>query len=322
MKRIVLAALAAVALAVGAFAQTVPPFGPGTMPTAQVWTGYFSSKQDLISNAGILNLGNQGASSSPGVNFFSSGTATPDSSIIATGGIGTTGTGAIAATTSTFAVADASGDYIALNPGVPIVVSSNNGNAIAFSPGGAGTAFAINSVASMVNGVRILPATTGNAPIIRPLGGDANVSFLLESVGTGAVEAQPGSDSSVAFAVNNAAGSTTVLGVNTINSIVTVGGGFYTSGTTPTIGSCGTSPTISGTDVSGKITVGSGTVTSCVISFHATLPNAPHGVVLTAANSTAAPGITTGAYISALSTSNWTLTGLTLAGASYYYHVE
>jgi hypothetical protein len=276
----------------------------------------------LKSNTGIWNLGNQGASSSPGVKFFSSGTATPDSSIIATGGSGTTGTGTITATTTAFKASDSSGNSITLNTGATPTISSNNGNSIAFNPGVMGTAFAISNVGSMVNGVRIVSATTGNAPIIRPIAGDANISLLLESIGTGAVKAQPGSDSSVAFAVNNAAGSTTVLGVDTTNSIVTVGGGFYTSGTTPTIGSCGTSPTISGTDVSGKITVGSGTVTSCVISFHATLPNAPHGVVLTAANSTAAPGTTTGAYISALSTSNWTLTGLALAGASYYYHVE
>ena len=40
--------------------------------------------------------------------------------------------------------------------------------------------------------------------------------------------------------------------------------------TAPTISSCGTSPTISGTDNSFKVTMGSGVLTSCVINFGTT----------------------------------------------------
>ena len=38
-----------------ALAQTVPPFGPGTLPTAQVWNGYFSTKQDLITSSSVIS---------------------------------------------------------------------------------------------------------------------------------------------------------------------------------------------------------------------------------------------------------------------------
>lgn len=50
-----------------------------------------------------------------------------------------------------------------------------------------------------------------------------------------------------------------------------------TSGTAPTLGACGTSPSISGNDIAGKVTVGSGGIaTSCTITFASVYATAPH----------------------------------------------
>jgi hypothetical protein len=272
---------------------------------------------------GVWELGNEGAAtSSPGLKFYSSGSnaGIEDSSIIASAGSGGGATGTITANAASVKVNNGSGQYLQLSPGAaPLIASSGT---IVMSPGNYGTAFAVNATPSMVNGVRVVPGTTGNAPIIKPVAGDANVSLSLQSIGTGGVIAQPGSDSAAAFKVMNAAGAATYFTVDTSHGVTTVNGDFYTSGTTPTVSSCGASPAISGTDVSGLVTIGSGAVTSCTINFHAALPNAPHGVVLTPANATAASWNATGAYISAVSSSAWIAQGAALAGAAYYYHVE
>lgn len=47
-----------------------------------------------------------------------------------------------------------------------------------------------------------------------------------------------------------------------------------TSGT-PTMGTCGSSPSVSGTNSNGTIAVGSGVVTSCAMNFSTTLGAAP-----------------------------------------------
>lgn len=69
---------------------------------------------------------------------------------------------------------------------------------------------------------------------------------------------------------------------DTVLSNVTATGGLQiqkhveSRGTTPAVaGSCGTSPTIVGTDVAGKVTTGTGSPTSCTITFATTWTNAP-----------------------------------------------
>lgn len=48
-KNLIAIALACVSILVlRAFAQTVPPFDPGSAPTEAVWNAYFASKQDLL----------------------------------------------------------------------------------------------------------------------------------------------------------------------------------------------------------------------------------------------------------------------------------
>lgn len=63
-------------------------------------------------------------------------------------------------------------------------------------------------------------------------------------------------------------------------------------GTAPAPSTCGTSPSVSGNDVRGTVTIGSGTVTACTVTFHAAYDSAPV-VMLT--------GVGTGAAVVSLS---------------------
>lgn len=56
------------------------------------------------------------------------------------------------------------------------------------------------------------------------------------------------------------------------------GGHIQTGGATPTVSSCGTDPSISGNDTSGTITVGTGVVTACTMTFAAPRSNTPRVV--------------------------------------------
>lgn len=87
----------------------------------------------------------------------------------------------------------------------------------------------------------------------------------------------------------------------------------------PTItgGACGTSPSVTGTDLSFNITMGSGTLTTCTINFGTARPAAPQACQLTPSNAAAAATGTTGAYVSALSTTQLTVTGTNLTSAAY-----
>lgn len=52
-------------------------------------------------------------------------------------------------------------------------------------------------------------------------------------------------------------------------------GQWESGGTAPSLSACGTTPAIVGTDVSGKVTVGTGVTTSCTVTFANTWANAP-----------------------------------------------
>jgi len=96
----------------------------------------------------------------------------------------------------------------------------------------------------------------------------------------------------------------------------------------PTIGSNACGSTTQGTigagstDRSGLVTVGTASVTSCVVSFASTWGTAPRAVILTPANAAAAATGTTLAYVSAVGTTSFTITGTALAGGAYYYFAE
>lgn len=50
--------------------------------------------------------------------------------------------------------------------------------------------------------------------------------------------------------------------------------------TAPALTTCGTSPTIVGTDLAGTVTMGTGSPTGCVITFNAAKSSAPHCLVV------------------------------------------
>lgn len=78
---------------------------------------------------------------------------------------------------------------------------------------------------------------------------------------------------------------------------------------------------IAGSDVSGTLNIGTGigNVTSCVVTFTTPHPGAPSQCQLTSENATAANWTATGAYISALAMTGFTITGINLSGAQYGY---
>lgn len=86
----------------------------------------------------------------------------------------------------------------------------------------------------------------------------------------------------------------------------------HSSGT-PTVSSCGTSPSVAGTDGVGVITTGSGTVTTCTLNFSATLQAAPSCVVVTSATSVT-PAVTSASNAAVVVGLSSTLT----SGKIYY----
>jgi hypothetical protein len=54
---------------------------------------------------------------------------------------------------------------------------------------------------------------------------------------------------------------------------------LWASGTAPALTSCGTSPAISGSDLAGQVTMGTGSPTGCTITFHAAYTSTPYCTV-------------------------------------------
>lgn len=83
-------------------------------------------------------------------------------------------------------------------------------------------------------------------------------------------------------------------------------------GSAPSVSACGTSPSVSGTDNWGVITVGTGVVTSCLLSFSQTYGAAPV-CIMTPSAATVAVGLS-------ISTSAATIAlSATLAGGKIFY---
>lgn len=80
---------------------------------------------------------------------------------------------------------------------------------------------------------------------------------------------------------------------------------------TPTVSACGSGPSVSGSDALGIITVGSGVVTSCTLSFSKTYPWAPTCVLTP--NSVLAIGVapTTSEFVASVLS--------TIGGGKIYY---
>lgn len=86
-----------------------------------------------------------------------------------------------------------------------------------------------------------------------------------------------------------------------------ISGHLESTGTTPALsGSCGTSPSVVGTDVAGKVTTGSVAPSSCVLTFATAWTNAPSCMVTNETTANVARAVS--------STTVVTLTGTMIAG--------
>lgn len=90
----------------------------------------------------------------------------------------------------------------------------------------------------------------------------------------------------------------------TSNTHVNIFGHYEVSGSTPLVTSCGTSPTITGVDMVGKVTVGTVPGASCTLTFASTWTNAPSCMVtneatanLTRASSTSSQVVFSGTLL-------------------------
>jgi hypothetical protein len=119
-------------------------------------------------------------------------------------------------------------------------------------------------------------------------------------------------------------GTTTVGGPTNIAGTTTLSGQLITTYGTPTItsGACGTTTNgviTSGTNQSGLVTIGAAATTTCTINFSTTLAAAPGACVVFPASAGAAATGTTVAYVSAITTGHFVITGSALASTAYYY---
>jgi hypothetical protein len=118
-------------------------------------------------------------------------------------------------------------------------------------------------------------------------------------------------------------GANTTLGDGTTRTI-TLNGKLNsklivsTSGSIPTMGTCGTSPTIIGGEHAGTVTVGTGTATSCAVVFGSSYSTNAPSCVVTSHAANANP-----LYLSAISTSGFTVAtsaSTNLAGQKFSFH--
>lgn len=144
----------------------------------------------------------------------------------------------------------------------------------------------------------LLIGTTSQIALANIAGARLNgaTGSILDLLGSGSIFGRLQGDNVNGLTVNasaspstillQAAGST-VLTVNTTSvqsaSGIPIAAGSYLSagtklravGPAPTLGSCGMSPAIEGSDLSGTVTVGTGGPTSCIFTFNTTYANAP-----------------------------------------------
>lgn len=153
-----------------------------------------------------------------------------------------------------------------------------------------GNALVTDSYAASLTIVNSQLTTTGSTSAFSLGAHTGRVYFLGDRLQGSYGGAIAGGASDVIVVGDDFNGSTTAA-LNDPNGIATVVGGFdfngsplslsqvgshtIFNGTKPAVSSCGTSPSNGGVDGAGEITAGSGTVTSCVLTFAATWGNAP-----------------------------------------------
>lgn len=143
---------------------------------------------------------------------------------------------------------------------------------------------AINSVGTVNNILGIdgsnyvlVGAQSGGINAIRFYNGSAmgewqTLGFHVGATGApgGKLEVVPGTTNPYSVLISSGDGSTLHLGVN-----YTQGGHVESGGVKPVVSACGTDPTNVGSDTAGKVTIGTGGVTSCTVTFAMPFTNAP-----------------------------------------------
>lgn len=190
---------------------------------------------------------------------------------------------------------------------------------------GTGTVTVATSNSSATNFSAALPANTGTIAELNlaqtwsatqafsnPIQANLSVNSSTTPVNAGIYGPNP-SPNTLGFSTNGFP-----AGIIDANQHVRLGGG-----SSPTA-VCGTTGVMAAgsTDRSGVLIAQTGATTTCTVTFASAYITQPRAVLLTPINAAAALQNTTGAYISAISTTGFTVTGLSLIGCAWAYLVE
>jgi fibronectin-binding autotransporter adhesin len=169
------------------------------------------------------------------------------------------------------------------------------------------------------NSLLISTGASSGAAMEVQISSNGETSFQSIILSTKAVVFESSSGVASVWYDNNPPASTDfLLGVSSANATLLVGiennSHLISSGTVPAVSTCGTTPSVVGSDVAGTITVGGGVVTACTLTFQTAWSAAP--TCLVADNSA-----TVTAGITAISASAFTVsTSATLGGGLIFYH--
>lgn len=291
---------------------------------ASIWASSFA--QQFLLNSSTINLvvNTSGTSErqiyspgtpsvlSPGQEWFITGQFENSSTVL---GATSTGTNLVVKYTlyqtstlaNTFVYANANGQFVATSTptgGTGTVTTTtaytagylqeaSSSLAITNSPVYSGSATSISIGTTTVSGIVNVVNASGTSVL--------NLSSL-----TGATS------SAVAFGVKGNASTSPAAPVNVFQ--ILSDGHLNATGTTPTMGTCGGSPTVTGSDAMGTISVGSGVVTSCAMNFQVPMETTNYQCIVTDNSAAISSAVT------AQTTSTVTFgTSATLGGGKIFY---
>ncbi len=162
-----------------------------------------------------------------------------------------------------------------------ITASTTTGNAESIIA----SALTTGNILSLSSTSTTTPTNGSNAGINVSVSG-ANANATVTRYGVYSSVTSTGSTSTNVGGYFNASGATNnyalvvnsgSVGIDTVTPVapLDVHGHVANSGSAASLGACGTSPTMAGNDTRGTVTMGTGTVTSCVVNFNATFTTAP-----------------------------------------------
>lgn len=133
---------------------------------------------------------------------------------------------------------------------------------------GATPAFQVDSsTASSITGWKITAAATTGGVDLTAIG-ETNVNARIDAAGTGTLTLN-----------GTATGNILASRATVFSSYASIGTKIHAAGSAPAVSSCGTTPAISGSDLAGLVTTGTGTPTSCTITFNVAYAAEPYCVV-------------------------------------------